>query len=64
MPMIKVELFAGRTADQKAELARELTSTYVRVMGGKPEAVSIIFSDVDKSDWANAGVMMSEKYPD
>jgi len=64
MPIIRVEMFKGRTREQKRALARELTDAFVRAAGGKPEAVTIVFADVDKEDWAVAGALMADKYPD
>ncbi|MBS0393992.1 MAG: 2-hydroxymuconate tautomerase family protein [Proteobacteria bacterium] len=64
MPIIRVEMFKGRTREQKRELARELTEAFVRACGGKPEAVTVVLSDVDKQDWAVAGALMADKYPD
>lgn len=64
MPIIRVEMFKGRTRDQKRALARELTDAFVRAAGGKPEAVTIVLEDVDKEDWAVAGALMADKYPD
>lgn len=61
MPTIHVELFAGRTHDQKAALARELTDACVRVLGGNPAAVDVIFRDVAPSDWATGGSLWSDK---
>lgn len=61
MPMIHVEMFAGRSADQKRELVRELTDTYVRVLGGRAESVSIILSDVEQSNWAKGGVFYADQ---
>ncbi len=64
MPIIRVEMFKGRSREQKRSLVRELTETFVRVAGGKPESVTIILQDVDKEDWAAAGALMVDKYPD
>ena len=64
MPIIRVEMFKGRSREQKRLLVRELTETYVRVAGGKPESVTVILQDVDKEDWGAAGVLMADKYPD
>ncbi len=64
MPIIRVEMFHGRTREQKRALARELTDGFVRVCGGKPEAVTVVFHDVRKEDWAVAGALMADKYPD
>jgi 4-oxalocrotonate tautomerase len=64
MPIIRIEMFKGRTREKKRELARELTDAFVRVCGGQPESVTIVMQDVDKTDWAVAGTLMSDKYPD
>lgn len=61
MPMIKVEMFAGRTPEQKSALVRELTDAFVRAAGGTPESVQVVLSDVDKSNWASGGQLYSEK---
>jgi 4-oxalocrotonate tautomerase len=57
-------MFKGRSREQKRLLVRELTDTYVRVAGGKPESVTIILQDVDKEDWGAAGALMADKHPD
>jgi 4-oxalocrotonate tautomerase len=64
MPIIRVEMFRGRSREQKRLLVRELTDTFVRVAGGKPESVTIILQDVEKDDWGAAGMLMADKYPD
>jgi 4-oxalocrotonate tautomerase len=64
MPIIRVEMFKGRSRDQKRLLIQELTNTYVRVVGGKPESVTVILQDVEKEDWGAAGALMADKYPD
>jgi len=61
MPTLRVELFEGRTPQQKAELAKELTDACVRVLGGSPDAVDILFFDVARQDWSTGGVMWSDK---
>ncbi len=61
MPTIHVELFAGRTVEQKRALAAALTEATVRTLGGSPEAVDVIFRDVERHDWATAGVLWSDK---
>ena len=60
MPTIRIELFEGRTAEQKAALAREVTEACVRVLGGSPGSVDILFFDIEKSNWATGGVLWSQ----
>lgn len=64
MPVIRVEMFKGRSVDQKRELVKELTSALVRTCGCTPESVQVVIFDVDKQDWGGAGQLMSDKYPD
>ena len=64
MPIIRVEMFTGRSREQKRLLVRELTDTFIRVAGGKPDSVTIILHDVEKEDWGAAGGLMADKYPD
>ncbi len=61
MPMIRVEMFAGRTPEQKSALVKALTEAFVSTAGGTPQAVQVILQDVEKSSWATAGVLASEK---
>jgi 4-oxalocrotonate tautomerase len=61
MPTIHIELFEGRTVEQKRALARELTEATVRVLGGSPDGVDVIFRDVARQDWATAGLLWSDK---
>lgn len=64
MPIIRVEMFAGRSRDQKRELVKELTEAFVRTCGGNPESLQIVISDVDKENWGAGGQLATEKYPD
>lgn len=61
MPIIRVEMHKGRTADQKRALVKELTEAFLKTCGGKPESVHIVIQDVDKGDWGSAGVLASDK---
>jgi 4-oxalocrotonate tautomerase len=63
MPTIRVELFAGRSVEQKRALAAALTEAAVRTLGGKPEGVDVIFTDVARHDWATGGRLWSDDAP-
>ena len=65
MPIIRVEMFKGRTPAQKKAIAKELVDGFIRAAGGgKPESFHVVFTDVDKQDWGVGYDMMNEKYPD
>ena len=61
MPTIRVELFEGRTPQQKGELAKELTAACVRVLGGSPDSIDVLFFDIARHDWATGGELWSMK---
>ncbi|MBX3600130.1 MAG: 4-oxalocrotonate tautomerase [Rubrivivax sp.] len=63
MPAIHVELFEGRTVEQKRALAQALTDAVVKTLGGSPEAVDIVFRDVARHDWATGGTLWSDRAP-
>ena len=60
MPTLRVELFEGRSSEQKAALAQELTAACVRVLGGNAESVDVLFYDLARANWATGGVLWSE----
>ncbi|MCZ8254043.1 MAG: 4-oxalocrotonate tautomerase [Hylemonella sp.] len=61
MPTIRVEMFEGRTPEQKREFVKAVTEATVKTLGSSPEAVDVIITDIKKSDWATGGVLWSEK---
>jgi len=63
MPTIRVELFEGRSPEQKAALAKEFTEACVRVLGGSGDGVDVLFYDVKRQDWATGGVLWSDRAP-
>lgn len=63
MPTIRVELFAGRTVEQKRALAQALTEATVRTLGGSPDGVDIVFFDIERHDWSTGGQLWSDKLP-
>ena len=60
MPIVRVEMWPGRTHAQKAELARVITEAIVAIAHTTPEATTVIFQDVPKEGWAVGGVLASD----
>ncbi|WP_077000443.1 4-oxalocrotonate tautomerase [Variovorax sp. KK3] len=60
MPVIRVELSAGRTHEQKQKVVDDVTKSMVEHCGCPPESVHVIFSDVKSSDWAVAGKFLGQ----
>ncbi len=59
MPIVRVEMWTGRTAAQKKELARVITDAMVNIAHTTPEATIIVFEDIEKDNWAQAGKLSS-----
>ncbi|HWL06270.1 MAG TPA: 2-hydroxymuconate tautomerase [Xanthobacteraceae bacterium] len=55
MPIVRIDLFKGRTREQKAKVAKEITDLIQRDLGVPPDQTLVIFNDIEKSDWAVAG---------
>jgi 4-oxalocrotonate tautomerase len=60
MPIVRIGMWTGRTHAQKAELARVITEAMVTIAHTTPEATIVIFEDIAKEDWAQAGVLASD----
>jgi 4-oxalocrotonate tautomerase len=55
MPIVTIEWYEGRSAEQKQELAEKLTELLVDVGKTQRDHVWIRFVDSPKSDWAMGG---------
>ena len=60
MPIVRVEMWPGRTQAQKAELARAITEAVVTIAHTTPDAIIVIFEDIARENWAQGGVLASE----
>ena len=47
----------GVTAEQKARLVAEITTTLQRVLGKRPEHTHIVIDEVDPENWGFGGVL-------
>jgi len=60
MPVIIVEMYTGRTAEQKAALAKKLTEGTIEILGVRPDQVRVIIHDLPKEDYAVGGKTIAE----
>lgn len=61
MPIVNIKMLEGRTVEQKKAIAKNVTQAFVDAADMEPEWVTIIFEDMLKHDFAQAGVLTSEK---
>lgn len=61
MPHVQITWVAGRTPEQKSKLARRITEALVEDGRAKTENIHVTFVDVPPTDYAEAGVLVSEQ---
>lgn len=64
MPVIRVEMWEGRSTDQKRELVEVISKETARIIGCDIASIYVIIDDVKKENWGAGGLLCSEKYPD
>lgn len=55
MPIIHIEMLAGRSTDVKQALARRLIEAVTETMGVSPESVQILLHEVEAEHWFVGG---------
>lgn len=61
MPIVRVEMWTGRTHAQKQELARAITEVMCNIAHTTPQATIVVFQDIGKENWAQAGRLASDE---
>jgi len=59
MPVVIIEMWEGRTDEQKEKLIKGITRAFEEI-GAKAEWLNIIIHDVPKSNWGTAGQQASK----
>jgi len=54
-------MMEGRTVEQKKKLVEEITRVSVEILGGSPESVDILITDVKRENWATGGTLWTER---
>ncbi|MEM2026192.1 MAG: 2-hydroxymuconate tautomerase [Candidatus Bathyarchaeia archaeon] len=62
MPVVIVEMWAGRTEEQKAAVIRGITKVFEDI-GIKPEHVQVIIHEIPKNNWGVGGEQASKRFP-
>ncbi len=60
MPIITIQLYAGRTDQQKRDLTAAITQAMVEIGKTPADHVHVIFQDVEKSNWGVSGKLASD----
>ena len=60
MPIIRIDLVAGRPPERTHELIRRVTDAVVAALEVRPEQVRILLTELPPEHWAIGGVTMAE----
>jgi 4-oxalocrotonate tautomerase len=60
MPYINLQVTAGVTREQKAEVIREFTAVLQRVLGKQPEHTHIVIQEIDEDNWGYCGMLTTD----
>jgi len=55
MPIVRIDMLAGRSHAVKQALAADLTTLVARHLGTEPGHIYVLFNDVSRQDWAVGG---------
>lgn len=60
MPIVRIELWEGRTEEQKEKLIKEISHCVADTLGVAIEHVEVLIFDVPKANWGIRGVPASK----
>lgn len=64
IPVVIVEMWEGRSVDQKRALVRALTDAMVEHADARPDALHVVIHEVPEENWALGGVLGPDRTPD
>ena len=57
MPRITVQMFEGRTLEQKRALCAGITRVVTETTGARPEAVTIVITEMQPENYSKGGIL-------
>ncbi len=61
MPVIHVDMYEGRTIEQKRKLVTAMTDAVVNSLEVRPDAVHIILHEIPRHNVSVAGILASDR---
>ena len=62
MPIVTIQRATGRSVDMKRAAAEAITKVVADTRQAPRDAGTVIFSEVDRENWATSGVLHSDKF--
>src|SRR4051794_36250654 len=63
MPFVTVEMWKGRTVEQRRRLVRAITNAMIEHASCKPDHLHVVIHETEKDSWARAGVLGIDEEP-
>jgi 4-oxalocrotonate tautomerase len=60
MPIVRIEMWPGRTKEIKKKVAKEVTDVIVGNMGCPAQAVTVVFDERAQENWATGGELQCD----
>ncbi len=57
MPVVTVQLWEGRTLEQKRALVAAITKAMVEHADAKPDGLHVVLQEIPPENWGRAGVL-------
>ncbi len=61
MPVVRIEMYEGRSLEQKRELVRGVTDVVARVTGNPADAVHDIIEENKRENWSIGGLLQPDR---
>ncbi|MHB8589366.1 MAG: tautomerase family protein [Candidatus Dormibacteraceae bacterium] len=61
MPVVIIQMVAGRSMDQKRQLVAAITDAMVGIVGARRDRTNIIIQEVEPENWAHDGMLMEDQ---
>lgn len=61
MPIVQIEMFKGRTIEQKRELAKRMTEVICETTNCPADAVNIVIKEMEKENYSHAGILQCDR---
>lgn len=62
MPILNVQMIAGRSQEKKQELVEVLTRETARILEVEPDWVTVVINEYTRDNWASGGELHSIKF--
>lgn len=57
MPVVTIQMWTGRTVEQKRQLVAAITDAMVEHADADPSGLHVIIQEHDRENWGRAGVL-------